>query len=207
MSIYFNQFPKLNYNMEGTPYKNRTVLTDITFRLKIREKVKENLFSYYTVDISDDDTIEILAAKYYGDSEYHWIIALANDIVDPQYDWPLNYRSYVNYINNKYGSAANADLTVHHYEKVIKRYNQYSRTTDEIIIEIQEDAYNAMPAYSFRQFNLADGVTVEETITRRVVTASEWEYDRNNKKKQLKIIKKDYLPNILSEFENFTRNY
>lgn len=203
MGKYFDEFPTLVYNTSDTIYKNRTTLTDITFRLKIREKIKNNIFSYYVVDVSDDDTMEILAEKYYGDPEFHWIIALANDIIDPQYDWPMSYRTYVNYINNKYGSAAAADIQIHHYEKIISRYHQGTRTTNEQVIEILENAYNSLPETSFEQFDLSDGSTIEQTITKRAVTASEYEYELNNRKKQIKVIKKDYLPAILDEFRTF----
>lgn len=206
MGIYFDTFPKLSYNPSGSPYKNRTAITDVLFRLKLRDKIKNTLFSYYTVDISDDDTMETLAAKYYGDPEYHWLIAMANDIVDPQYDWPLNYRSYVNYINKKYGSAAAADAQVHHYEKVITRYHQGTRTTTEIVLEIQESTYLDLPTYAFRQIDLVDGSTIEETITTRSISAAQWEYDQNNKKKQMKIVKKEYLTPILDEFAELTKN-
>lgn len=206
MSKYFDQFPTIQYNASGEPYKNRVNITDVTFRLKFREKVKNNIYSYYVVDVSDDDTLEILAEKYYGNPEYHWVIAMANDIVDPQYDWPLPYRAYVNYINNKYGSAANSELQIHHYEKVISRYHQGTRTTDETVIEIQESTYNDLPETAFRQFDLSDGSTVEETITKRAITAAQYEYDLNNKKKQQKIIKKEYLGQILDEFKDFLRN-
>lgn len=205
MGIYFDSFPRITYNPSGSPYKNRKTITDVLFRLKVRQQIKDAIFSYYMVDVSDDDTMETLASKYYGNSEYHWIIALTNDIIDPQYDWPLNYRAYVNYIISKYGSTANADLTIHHYEKVIKRYNQGTRTVDETIYEIQESTYNDLPEYAFRQFDLVDGTTIEETITTRIVYASQWEYDQNNKKKQMKIIKKEYISAILDEFAELTR--
>lgn len=206
MGIYLDLFPKISYNPEGTPYKNRLLMTDVLFRLKLRDKIKQAIFSYYTVDISDDDTMETLAAKYYGNAEYHWIIAIANDIIDPQYDWPLNYRSYVNYINKKYGSAANAELIPHHYEKVITRYHEGTRTTTETIYEIQESTYLDLPEYAFRQIDLVDGSTIEETITKRTISAAQYEYDLNNKKKQMKIIKKDYVPAILDELAALTKN-
>lgn len=204
MGTYFDSYPRLSYNPSGSPYKNRTSITDVTFRLKMRDRIKNTLFSYYTVDISDDDTMEILAAKYYGSPEFHWVIALANDIIDPQYDWPLNYRSYVSYITKKYGSVANAELIPHHYEKVIRRYHQGTKTTYEEVYEIQQDTYDFLPTYAFRQFDLVDGTTVEETITTRIISASQYEFDLNNKKKQMKIIKKEYLGNILDEFAGLT---
>lgn len=198
MAFYFNYFPKTQYNPYGN--NNKKTITDITFRLKFRDVIKRNIYSYYNAEVSDDDTIEILAHKYYGSSEYHWIIALINDIIDPQYDWPLNYTSFLKFINKKYGSIANAETQIHHYEKVVTRKDQETGTIDETIIEIQQVNYNALPATSYEALTLSDGSTIEETITKRAITAMQYETELNNAKRNIKLIKKMYLPKVLEEF-------
>jgi hypothetical protein len=197
--LYFDKFPTLKYNVDGSTNYRRT-LTDITFRLKLREKIKQNMYSYYNVDVSDDDTMEILAEKYYGNPEYHWVIAIANDILDPQYDWPLNYATYTNYLINKYGSQANADSIIHHYEKTIKRTDRVTNEVSEITLEIQLAEYNALSAYSYRAIDLDNNTTVIEEVTKKAVTATEYEFNLNEAKRQKKIIKLEYLPQILDEF-------
>lgn len=203
MAYYFNYFPKTQYSPDSSS-NNKKTITDITYRLKIRDIIKRNIYSYYTVDISDEDTLEILAHKYYGSSEYHWIVALANDIIDPQYEWPLNYNSFLNYINDKYGSKENAELQVHHYEKVITRKDQTTGTIDEIIIEIQQVDYALLSSSSYEALTLSDGNTIEETITKRTVSAMQYETDLNNAKRVKKLIKRQYLPQILDEFAKLT---
>jgi hypothetical protein len=36
--------------------------------------------------------------------EKHWIVLMFNDIIDPQYDWPLDQRTIIKYINDKYSA-------------------------------------------------------------------------------------------------------
>lgn len=199
MAYYFNYFPKTQYNPTNSP-SNRKTITNLLFRLKLRDIIKNNIYSYYTVDVSDEDTLEILAHKYYGSSEYHWIIALANDIIDPQYDWPLNYTAFLNYINDKYGSRENAELQVHHYEKVIIRKDQGTGTIDETVVEIQKIDYDALASSSYEALTLSDDSTIEETITKRAVSAFDYETQLNNNKRSKKLIKSQYLPQILDEF-------
>lgn len=198
MSKFYTLFPKIKYNHDGNSYNNTTVMTNVLFRIKILQKIKNNIYTYYDVDISDTDTIEIIADNYYGDPEYHWVIALANDIVDVHYDWPMNSRVFTNYIKSKYGSVANAKTQNHHYEKTIKRVT--INGTYEDTIEIDSDTYASLAGSSFESFTLSDGTTVDETITKKAVSCYEFERDANEKKRRIKIIKKEYLPQILGEF-------
>jgi hypothetical protein len=108
--------------------------------------------------IQDGDTPEILASKIYGDSQAHWMILYANDMLDAQYDWPLTSSVFPKYIADKYRSMAEDDLdatlqdheviswtqdltndaSVHHYEKVVIRENQAEQITEETRFKINK---------------------------------------------------------------------
>ena len=200
MSKFYNLFPKTRYNYDGNSYNNTKVMTNILFRIKIIDKIKNNVYTYYDVNVTDEDTMEILADKYYGNPEYHWIIALANDIIDPQYDWPLTSRVFTSYIKNKYGTIANAQTQIHHYEKRIVRTTLNGVYDD--VIQIDADTFESIPEYSYEALSLSDNTTVEEVITTKSVTCYEYERDANEAKRKIKLIKKDYLNQILNEFKD-----
>ena len=121
MATFLDNLPRVPYDIAKGKTSNYQAVTNITFRLKILKEVVDNISAYVNYTITDTDTPEILAEKIYGNPEAYWIILYANDIFDPQYDWPMNYRVFNNYIVDKYGSLANAKTTIHHYEKVIER--------------------------------------------------------------------------------------
>lgn len=108
--MYFDSLPKIAY-----PYnkqKKQTILPDI-FRRAILDKFFKNraiLERYY---VKDFETPEILAHKLYGRSDYHWILLLANDIIDVQREWPISQEELVTYVNDKYG--ANNSSSIHHW--------------------------------------------------------------------------------------------
>lgn len=203
MALYFKDFPKVKYNFDGNQFNRKVTMTDLTFRFKLRDSIKNNLYAYYDLEVEENDTPEIASYQYYKNSEYHWLIAMANDYVDVQYDWPLNYSSLKKYLIKKYGSIENADTEIHHYEKVITRYDQTTRTTTEIVQIIQESTYDALPASSFAQYNLQN-TTIEETITKRTVSNREYETRINDEKLNIKVIKDEYLPIIQDEFSTMT---
>jgi hypothetical protein len=60
---------------------------------------------YYTYDIQEGDTPEIIAHKYYGDSYRYWIVLFANELLDPQWDWPMTYKMFEQYLADKYPST------------------------------------------------------------------------------------------------------
>lgn len=119
-SSYFDKLPKLQYDINrsliGAKYET---VTNIFFRVRFIREAINNISAYYTLQVTDDDTPEILAEKAYGDSGAAWMITMANEIIDPQWDWPMNYDQFRKYIIGKYGSIEAAQTAVHHYEMVI----------------------------------------------------------------------------------------
>ena len=63
--------------------------------------------------INDGETPEIVAEKFYGSVRYHWLVIIANSIVDVKREWPLSQRALVAYVDDKYGLNNRTD--VHHY--------------------------------------------------------------------------------------------
>ena len=90
MAQFFDKFPRISYDIEGKRLTTYQSVTNIFFRVRVIREILGNISAYYEYLIKDDDTPEILADKVYNNPEAHWIIIMANNIVDPQYDWPLN---------------------------------------------------------------------------------------------------------------------
>lgn len=217
MAKYFDKFPVITYDIAGKNLTNYQAITNILFRVRIIREALTNVSSYYEYLIKDDDTPEILAEKVYGNPEAHWIILMANDIVDAQYDWPLGYDDFNNYIVGKYGSIENAQTAYHHYEKVVIREEQLSGTITEDVFLINEDqltvnnmsvpfdTYDSLPKdQEFTAINMQNGKTVNETIFTRRVTNYDYEMDLNERKRAIKIIKPEYYGQIIREFDNLT---
>jgi len=109
--MYFREFPLYQYDFEGKGQSVKLV-TDILRRVAVKSKVKANTLLFDKYDVKDGETPEIVADLYYGNSQYHWVVVLLNDITS-WYDWPLDAVQYSNYLMDKYGD--NVDGT-HHYE-------------------------------------------------------------------------------------------
>jgi hypothetical protein len=215
---FFGKFPTVAYDINRGDFSNFEISTNIFFRLAMVKEVINNISAYYEYIIRDGDTPENLADKIYGDPQAHWIILMANNIVDPQYDWPLDKPSFLNYIRNKYELISIAKTQTHHFEKVIRREESRSGIVTETRFVIDEneyvetndvphDTYNSLPeTQSVETFDIGDGSTVTQIIFRERVSYWDWEVAENEKKRPIKIIKKEYYGNIIEEFNLLTKN-
>jgi len=61
-----------------------------------------NPLSTFDYIVSDSDSAELIAARYYGDPELSWVILLLNDIKDIYSEWPKSEYSLMNYLKRNY---------------------------------------------------------------------------------------------------------
>ena len=94
--MYFDDnFPVIPYDSVGD-YKFKDV-TNLLRRVALRARVRTNVLLYDTYDVKSGETPESLSHRLYGDSEYHWIIMLVNDITDRYHDWPMSEAQFQQY--------------------------------------------------------------------------------------------------------------
>lgn len=109
MSKYFNFFPKTLYSLEDNT-NDLVSVTNIISRFSFENSLKENTSAFYEYEIRDSDTPEIIARKYYDHVERHWIVLLFNDIIDPQFDWPLSDENFIKYVTKKYSKIVSVTI-------------------------------------------------------------------------------------------------
>ena len=185
MSEFFSHYPQVNYDITGSkPIKTKTAI-NIMVKAKIKNIIQNDIINYFSYTIPESERPDITAFKIYGDVKFTWLIFLINDIHDPLFDWPLNSREFGNYVKNKYGSLQTAKNTVHHYEQIIRTRTEATGTTEaipEATIEVDITTYTALDA--------AD---------RNIVYCYDWEIVRNDAKREIKLIDRRYVADILSE--------
>ena len=173
--MYFSYFPKGTYDIRNDG--NEKVVTDLMVRVKVRSKVLDESTLYDLYDVPEGETPEITALKHFGNSQYHWVILLTNDITDRYYGWPLTTYEFENYMTEKY---TNPD-GVHHYE--------ITQSSGKTKGEGPSD-------YSHK-------IIVNSTVPNATaVTNREYEQRIQDQKRQIKLLNAAYLPILLDEFAN-----
>jgi hypothetical protein len=141
--------------------------------------------TYYTYIVQEHETAQFIADKYYDDVTLDWIIYMANNIIDPQYDWPLTYLNLIEFIKAKYGTVAAAQSQVHHYEQILYKGERLSNGTivKEKTFQVDLATYNSIGDSSFK----------------REVSNYNYEILTNDAKREIKIVRKEFLPGILRQ--------
>jgi hypothetical protein len=101
--MYFDKFPKILYEYYIKNKSQFRVVTDITRNLRVLQEVLNNVTLYDEYDMQDGETPEIVADKFYGSSEYHWVVMLVNQRYDYIDDFVLPTFEFEKYIDTKYG--------------------------------------------------------------------------------------------------------
>ena len=212
MASYFDKFPRVQYNIgyDSTKPANFDMPVNILVRVGVLVNKLDQVFHYYDYAIKEAETPEIIAEKFYGDPEAHWLILLTNKIVDPQYDWVMHYDVFGKYIIDKYGSLATAKTTVHHRELVYKTEDVTTGTLTYDPITVTEREYNDLvtggtpvsePAnYTVYTVNGKQIRVYPEYL--RTIYCYDWEFAQNEAKRSIKLIKSQYYENIKLQFDS-----
>jgi hypothetical protein len=91
------------------------VVVDMFRRVIPHKNIVDNYAVMTKYDIKDHDTPETLSYRLYGDSEYHWVILILNNIVNMRKDWPLTSKEFGDFVSAKYPTQVEQNA-VHHYE-------------------------------------------------------------------------------------------
>ena len=193
---YFDSLPKI---IEKDSAGIARIFTNLMARVSVKPNVLTNPLVYYTYDIQEGDTPEIIAHKYYGDSYRYWVVLFANQILDPQWNWPLSSRVFQDHLINKYGNIESLYNTTHHYEKTISSYDVNTNITTTNIVEIDENTYNNI-FESTNTYTLPTG-NVTVTITKKAVSVYDYELNLNESKRNIKILNSIYVDQLETEFK------
>ena len=144
--------------------------------------------------------------------EYHWVVLLFNNIIDPQFDWPLKSDTLIDYIDKKYtanGSAntpAQSGLTwalsesnVQGYFKVVTTTANDGTITQEKIT-IDANTY-ANVATGINTYTTQAGESVKVVVTKETQSYYTYETNLNESKREINLVKSDFLPQIEKEFK------
>ena len=206
---YFNSLPSVtNIDANGNYY----LLKNILIRTKLTSELSRNPMLFYKYSIQEQDTPESIAYKYYGDQYRYWIVLLANEIMNPLWEWPLTNQQFIKYLENKYASSIGggntalsyATGTLHHYEKIITTIDDDSQTSAIKTVDIDADTFNSLSERTDEN-TFFNGSKVTQIISKRAVSIYDYENELNESKREINILNSVYVSDIESQYEKLVR--
>ena len=178
--MYFGKFPLIPYQI--STQDSLKLVPDILRRIKIRDSLKAGSSLFDRYDVKENENPEDVAFKWFGSANLHWVILITNNVLDRYYDWPLNQVQFAEFLTDKYG-AGNEDA-VHHYEITKSSGKTTSSGPSDYShkVEVNSDE---------------DGASS--------VSNREYEERLQDKKRQIKLLNKSFLPEFIEEFDILIR--
>jgi len=189
MSRYFTYFPNVQHDL--TNNGQRVLLRNIMRRFSVLPSVMNNKKVYNEYTIQAGERPDTVARKYYGDPGLAWLVLLFNEKHDAIFDWPIFNYDFEQYIKGKYGSVPAAQAQVYEYRKVLtaKRTKTEGTIIQKRYVVVDQTTYNSL-----------------SESQRELITAYDWELEEQEKKRQIKILDRAYLPQVQEEVKYILRN-
>ena len=196
MASYFRNIPDFEYVSRTADTKQISEYQKVKNLFK-RGKLKNDIFTdltYFTkYQIVGNDRPDNVAFNVYDDETLDWIILLSNNITNIQTEWPLDHQSFYNFLISKYGNEEQIHA-VHHYETT------EVRNTDKTIIVPKGLKVPKNYSIEFYDEELKSYTTVFNITTE--ITNYEYENKIEDDKRNIYVLKSDYLNVILNDIED-----
>ncbi len=180
-------------------------------RVRSRDNFNSIFSSSVPYIITPGETVEQVSYKEYNDTKWYWTILLMNNIIDVHKEWPLSSDELDDYAVEKYGDAI--DKPRHWETNKVTDTNLGVVLEQGVIVEFYEgttaqQAANYTPAWDFKYYTQSGGSPNTQVVN--VVPAStgltkmtnrEWEYQENEKKREIIIPREQYLSILEDELE------
>jgi len=188
--MYFSIIPNVSYDEKPISYpfseSDFVVAKNFFRRYKVNDDVFSNAVYFKKYSIREGERPETLAHKLYGNVFYDWVILLTNNMVNAQYDWPLNNYELYQTLESEYDDPYSE---IHHYET--SAIGQYGAG-----LHVDETFYNGQ-----HKVNIDDTITLKNgNEICSPITVAEYYSRENEKKREIYILKKSYLRSFVNDF-------
>jgi hypothetical protein len=185
---YFKNFPSVMYNGKS--------VVNITKRTKIVEQLYSQPINFLTYTVNEGERAEEIAYHYYNDIGKVWLVYLANNIIDPSNQWPLDTIEFNNMIMKKYEAKARA-------------YNANYRKNDIVNWTMNATISSNILYYKDANETKISKDTYDLNASLQLINAAEWspvriydhEYELNENKRVIFLFNRAYAAQAESELK------
>ena len=195
MSSYFQRVPDLNYvsRLPDAKIGDYVRVKNLFKKGKLREDIFQNLAFFEKYKVIGDDRPDNVAFEVYDDASLDWIVLLSNNVLNVQSEWPLPQTDFDRFVLDKYGDYNTLYNGIHHYEtEEVKN----SQAVTIVPAGLQVDSSYSVSYYDF---------FIEQQITTGnisiPITNYEYEEKVENDKRNIFLLKKDYVGIVLNDME------
>ena len=189
---YFRQLPDLDYpslKNDRTSAYDYQVVKNIFKRAVLRDDVFDSVVAFTKYSVKGDERPDQIAYDFYNDSGLDWVVLTTNNIIHVRDEWPMGNQDFLTYLNAKY--TAEQLTNIHHYE------TKLIRDSSGTLIQSEGLTVPSNHSITFLDNNV---LRTESSITS--FSFLQHETNLNDAKRNINILKQEYLNLFLEDFEN-----
>ena len=217
---YFRELPNILYQsplLDKNSSRDYIVIRNIFRRAKLLDYLTGSATALNQYTIGDGERPDTIAENLYGDARLDYVVVLIAGITNIHHEWPLQDYQVYDYALQKYGSESEM-LSTHHYETFEIRDNLDRQILPpKLIVDEEFKIYGSRSKYpsdtrytlraqtGYRQLDDKDEYTVKTDNIAHAVSNLEYETEKNNKRREIDILKTGYLQTFLNDFRDVVR--
>lgn len=208
---YFRELPNIEYL---SPLSNRNSASEyveaknLFKRVKLRDDFYSYLSNFVKYTIVDGKRPEHVAREVYGSSSLDWVVLISANITNVRDEWPLSDKDIYDFAENIYGNAMN-DSRFYETIEVKDSGGRLILPAGQIVdynFKSPKPAINDIPNSSYVSYWDSK---LNQTITKYNITVPvtnyEYEVRLNNQKRQIYILKREYLQQFLNDMRGIMK--
>ena len=195
MSKYFRYLPEVDYvnRLPDAKIGDYIKVKNLFKKGKLRDDIFQDLSFFTKYKIVGNDRPDNVAFEVYDDASLDWVILLCNNILSVQTEWPMEQNNFDAYMLDKYGDYDTFYSGIHHYETI------EVRNSDGFLIvpaglQVQSD-------YTVSFYDVGSDSQVDARNIIVPVTNYEYEINLEENKRNIFVLKQEYLGIILNDME------
>ncbi len=196
MSNYFKFLPDVYVRTSSYRQNNvdpYTLGKNLFRRIKIKDNLEDSILGFTQYTIPNGLRPDQVALEFYGDMSMDWVVLLTNNIINVYEDWPMEENELYEYLVSTYGSEDAAN-DIHHWET--------QRIKDPRGRVVLKDGIQVPENFTYR---FADGTLYDKEATVRPVSNYEYHAEINEQKRNIYLLKREYLGAFVEEFESLVQ--
>ena len=200
--MYFSILPNIEYDVKpkSFPFSSAdfTVVKNFFRRFEINPDIFDHVAYFNKYAIPESVRIDHVARVLYGREDYDWIIALMNNITNVHEQWPLDSGTFQTWCEEKYGETCYSDVRYYEIEEDVK--NSKNTVFLKKGQKVDKTFYEGNFSYNLQDANNTVQTVPGNSIS-RPVSVFEAENRINEEKRNIYILKANYIPAILQELK------
>ena len=216
---FFKELPDIAYQ-SPLSHKNSSrdyiIIKNIFRSAKLMDYVRSGALAQQKLVLKDGDRPDTIAEYLYGESTLDYIVILVAGITNINHEWPLQDYQVYDYALEKYKTVAEMNAVRYYETFEIKDSQGHQILPPNLIVDVDFKIYGSSTQTGSVRYNLIsqDGnrqlddkteYTVLTDNIARAVTNLEYEYTKNEEKREIDVLKNGYVQTFINDLRDILR--